>query len=59
MIKLLLKRIKRRLSVLYKKYRMSHGRINIVHNGIGSYKKYTMGGGNMIIIEKDAVIDSP
>lgn len=43
-MKLLLKRIKRRLSVLYKKYRMSHGRINIVHNGIGSYKKYTMGG---------------
>lgn len=58
-MKLLLKRIKRRLSVLYKKYRMSHGRINIVHNGIGSYKKYTMGGGNMIIIEKDAVIDKP
>lgn len=59
MFKLLLKRIRQRISRLYYNIKMSHGTVNVIHLGIGNYKKYISGKNNMIIIKDDTVIDKP
>lgn len=56
---LFLKRVKRRLSRIYHNFKMTHGHVNVVHLGLGSYKKYIGGGNNMIVIKKNCVIDNP
>ena len=59
MLILFLKRIKRRLSKAYHCFKMAHGRLNVVHLGVGSYKKYSGGGNNTVVIKKNCVIDNP
>ena len=59
MLILFLKRIKRRLSRIYHNFKMTHGHVNVVHLGLGNYKKYIGGGNNMIVIKKNCVIDNP
>ena len=43
MLMLFLKRIKRRASKIYHNFKMTHGYIHVIHEGIGSYKKYCAG----------------
>lgn len=43
MLILFLKRIKRRASKIYHNFKMTHGYIHVVHEGVGSYKKYCGG----------------
>lgn len=43
MLILFLKRIKRKLSKAYHRFKMAHGHLNVVHLGVGSYKKYSGG----------------
>lgn len=59
MLILFLKRIKRRLSKAYHCFKMAHGRLNVVHLGVGSYKKYSGGVNNTVVIKKNCVIDNP
>lgn len=59
MIKLFLKRIKRHLSKTYHSFKMAHGSLNVIHLGVGSYKKYSGGVNNTVIIKKNCVIDNP
>lgn len=59
MLILFLKRIKRRLSKAYHCFKMAHGCLNVVHLGVGSYKKYSGGVNNTVVIKKNCVIDNP
>ena len=59
MLILFFKRLKRRASKIYHNFKMTHGYIHVIHEGIGSYKKYCAGANNMVIIKKNCVIDNP
>ena len=59
MLILFLKRIKRKLSKAYHRFKMAHGHLNVVHLGVGSYKKYSGGVNNTVVINKNCVIDNP
>lgn len=59
MLILFLKRIKRKLSKAYYRFKMAHGHLNVVHLGVGSYKKYSGGANNTVVINKNCVIDNP
>lgn len=43
MLILFLKRIKRRLSRIYHNFKMTHGHVNVVHEGVESYKNIVVG----------------
>ena len=53
MLMLFLKRIKRRASKIYHNFKMTHGYIHVVHEGVGSYKQYCGGANKMVIIKKN------
>lgn len=59
MLILYLRRLKRNISRAYHNYKMAHGRVKVIHQGMGSYRRYVGGQNNMIMIKNRAVINNP
>lgn len=59
MLILFLRRVKRNILRVYHNFKMAHGRVKVIHQGLGSYQRYVGGGNNMIIIKNRAVINKP
>ncbi|MBM0129450.1 acyltransferase [Segatella copri] len=59
MMKLFFERIKSKLRRFIYNYELTHGKLKVKHEGIGSYKKEVRGGNNLLVIEPNCNIDNP
>lgn len=44
MLILFLRRVKRNLLRVYHNFKMAHGHVKVIHQGLGSYQRYVGGG---------------
>lgn len=59
MMKFFLERIKSKLRRFIYNYELTHGKLEVKHEGIGSFKKEVRGGNNLLVIESNCNIDNP